>query len=196
MQMQLLLALVGLFLGGAAVQAFVLPSAAAPSSALASTALRMSTSATPLRPMPNFLPGDEPSQLTQGDFEGQYPAVKRIEGLEQMTEALASHQDKLVVVKFIDQFCAACKSVNPRWRQLAHEYKGSAAFYEVEFSTNKALCRSFGIKRLPTVQAFMGASGKVIDTPVGPKRFHLAEKEIAEIIASKGESVASISVPQ
>lgn len=47
--------------------------------------------------------------------------------------AMAQNQDKLVVVKFFDQFCRACDEIRPRFEELSRSQSSeSAAFFELE----------------------------------------------------------------
>lgn len=47
--------------------------------------------------------------------------------------ALAQHQDKLVVVKFFDQFCRACDEIRPRFEELSRsQSQEGAEFFELE----------------------------------------------------------------
>ncbi|CAM9975510.1 unnamed protein product, partial [Laminaria digitata] len=76
---------------------------------------------------------------------------------------MAQHQDKLVVVKFFDQFCRACDEIRPRFEELSRSQPSEdAAFFELEFSTSKELCKQLGIKRLPTVQIYDGSKGRCV----------------------------------
>jgi hypothetical protein len=70
------------------------------------------------------------------------------------------------------------------------------SFYEIEFTKAKSLCKSLGIKVLPTVQIYQGAEGKIADLPVGPKRFHLAEERLAEVLSGTANGNGSIQIPQ
>lgn len=47
--------------------------------------------------------------------------------------AMAQHEDKLVVVKFFDQFCRACDEIRPRFEELSRSRPSEdAAFFELE----------------------------------------------------------------
>ena len=47
--------------------------------------------------------------------------------------AMAQHEDKLVVIKFYDQFCRACDEIRPRYEDLSRSLpEEEAMFYELE----------------------------------------------------------------
>lgn len=47
--------------------------------------------------------------------------------------AMAQHEDKLVVIKFYDQFCKACDEIRPRYEDLSRSLsEDEAMFYELE----------------------------------------------------------------
>lgn len=56
-------------------------------------------------------------------------------------------------------------------RAPREEFGDEAAFYEIEFSANKDLCRRLDIKKLPCVQFFRGAEGHVATVMCGPSKF-------------------------
>lgn len=52
---------------------------------------------------------------------------------DDFTTAMAQHEDKLVVIKFYDQFCRACDEIRPRFEDLSHSVPDEdAAFFELE----------------------------------------------------------------
>jgi len=174
---------VALFLVLASCQAFLAPMPR--SAAVATSSRRMVMSAAP----PAF----------RGDFAEQSTAtkVKTITGELEFLEAMASNGDKPVVLKFYDTFCRACKAVAPKFERMAQENPG-VAFYQVEFRQDKALCKSLGITMLPTIQIYQGAEGKIVDLPVGPKRFSAAESALAKVLEkriSEHGTTGSIHIP-
>jgi hypothetical protein len=48
---------------------------------------------------------------------------------------------------------------------------GDVRFSEVEYGKNLALCRSFGIKKLPYIQIYKRGVGKIDEFSCGPKFF-------------------------
>ncbi|CAM9497930.1 unnamed protein product [Ectocarpus fasciculatus] len=109
-----------------------------------------------------------------------------IDSNDDYVSAMAQHQDKLVVIKFYDQFCRACDEIRPRYEDLSRSHpEEDAVFFDVEFSGAKDLCKQLGIMRLPTVQIYDGTNGRVADLPAGPSRFTDVEEKFAAVVSSK-----------
>ncbi|CAM9119514.1 unnamed protein product [Ectocarpus sp. 8 AP-2014] len=117
------------------------------------------------------------------------PNVQAIDSNDDYVSAMAQHEDKLVVIKFYDQFCRACDEIRPRYEDLSRSQpEEDAVFFDVEFSGAKDLCKQLGIMRLPTVQIYDGTNGRVADLPAGPSRFTDVEEKFASVISSKKSS--------
>eukprot|EP00903_Cladosiphon_okamuranus_P006381 g6246.t1 len=168
--------------GASMVGAFVVPVGRSSGSSVASSASRrsfvrrasglsmMSSVATP--PPESVAPTQEPERRSN---------VQAIRSNDDYVNAIAQHEDKLVVIKFYDQFCRACDEIRPRFEDLSRSLpEEEAIFFQVEFSESKDLCKQLGIRRLPTVQIYDGAAGRVADLPSGPSRFADVEERFAE----------------
>lgn len=47
--------------------------------------------------------------------------------------AMAQHEDKVVVIKFYDQFCKACDEIRPRFEELSRSLpEEEARFFQLE----------------------------------------------------------------
>mgnify|MGYP005748745529 CR=1 FL=1 len=77
--------------------------------------------------------------------------------------------DKLVVLEFWADWCAACHLVEPIVEELSDIYDRKVTFAKVDGDRNPGLSRWFGVKALPTiifikegevVDGFNGAPGK------------------------------------
>ena len=102
---------------------------------------------------------------------GRKPLVEPLHSNEAFLETLSQHRTEVVVVKFYAGFCKACKTMAPKFRQLATQYEQKGFhFAEIEFMANKDLCRTLGIKKLPCVHFYAGEHGKIEDFVCGPKR--------------------------
>mmetsp|Transcript_1046 Transcript_1046/g.3113 ORF Transcript_1046/g.3113 Transcript_1046/m.3113 type:complete len:175 (+) Transcript_1046:144-668(+) len=98
--------------------------------------------------------------------------VKPIVDEDSFLAAMAqSAGDRVVAIKFYASWCRACKSIAPRFERLARDYDGEAAFFEIEFASNKDLCRRLEIKKLPCVQFFRGSDGCIDTVMCGPSKF-------------------------
>lgn len=59
--------------------------------------------------------------------------VQAIGSNDDYVNAMAQHDDKLVVIKFYDQFCKACDEIRPRYEELSRSLPDEdAMFYELE----------------------------------------------------------------
>ena len=71
---------------------------------------------------------------------------------EEYLAAMAQNQDKLVVVKFFDQFCRACDEIRPRYEELSRSQPSdTAAFFELEVRSDKG----WGSRRHLKCQVFL-----------------------------------------
>ena len=121
------------------------------------------------------------------------------------TEMLESNPAKIVVVKFYSHVCQACKTMAPRFTQVAQttvaqqktgmnaktgEPSNSAlefVFCELEFVANRELCKSLGMgsTKLPRVHFYYGSHGKVEDFVCGPQKVRMLKQKV-EAYASEG----------
>lgn len=119
------------------------------------------------------------------DIDTRPSSIKPISSHDEYLNALAENQDKLVVIKFYDQFCRACDEIRPRYEELSRgAHAQEAAFFQVEFTSCKDVCKQLGIRRLPTVQIY-NEEGRVADLPAGPSRFSQVEKIFEEVMAKR-----------
>lgn len=59
--------------------------------------------------------------------------------------------DKLVVVDFWAEWCAACQTIKPMLEKLAEKYKDKIAFYRVNADACPNIVATYQITSLPTV---------------------------------------------
>lgn len=98
-------------------------------------------------------------------------AVRRLNGQEEFETALSKVGDELVVIKYYASWCRACKALGPKVEKIARAYKDKrVAFYELEFETNKEMCKQLGIKVLPWIEIFSSSAGKVESFSCGPSK--------------------------
>merc|ERR1712129_407332 len=84
-------------------------------------------------------------------------------------------------------------TIAPRFERLAKEFDGDASFYEIEFSANKDLCRRLDTKKLPCVQFFRGAEGRVATVMCGPSKFPEVREKLVELL---GDEAHGDDVPE
>jgi thiol-disulfide isomerase/thioredoxin len=123
--------------------------------------------------------------------------VTAIQGGDELNN-FATEDERLCVVKFYAKWCKSCARYDVKYRKFAHDHgdlydengilvhKGSMRFGEVEFSTNKELCKAIGIKKLPFVQIYKAKHGKLTEFVSTPKTFE-------EKFATRMEGILAMS---
>ena len=72
------------------------------------------------------------------DLSGR--TFQAIRSNDDYVNAMAQHEDKLVVIKFYDQFCRACDEIRPRFEELSRSLpEEEAMFYELEVGARVCL---------------------------------------------------------
>lgn len=75
----------------------------------------------------NIVPAPVADRLTFCSF------LQVIQSSDDYMNAMAQHSDKLVVVKFYDQFCRACDEIRPRFEDMSRSVSEDVAvFYQLE----------------------------------------------------------------
>lgn len=70
--------------------------------------------------------------------------MQAIRSNDDYVNAMAQHEDKLVVIKFYDQFCKACDEIRPRYEELSRSLpEEDARFFELEVRTDVIYSRVF-----------------------------------------------------
>jgi thioredoxin-like negative regulator of GroEL len=109
-----------------------------------------------------YTPPPAPVQSTQIPTE-----ITVVNSDEAWRTFLALDDDRLCVISFHASWCKSCQKFGLLYKSLAHKLgdkrdrktqniveRGSVRFASVEWGANTALCRSLGIKRLPTTQIY------------------------------------------
>lgn len=94
-----------------------------------------------------------------------------------------------LVKRFHAAWCKSCQKVGVKFRHLALDVTdiynnrgelvstGKVRMASVEFGANPRLCRSLGVKRLPSMYIYKGSVGRIAAFPCGPQKFSdLVEK--------------------
>jgi len=95
--------------------------------------------------------------------------VRRLNGREEYDRALGDNADSMVVIKYYASWCRACKALGPKVEKIARTHP-EVAFYEIEFESNKPMCKELGIKVLPWIEFYNGQAGKVESFSCGPSK--------------------------
>eukprot|EP00270_Netrium_digitus_P012362 TRINITY_DN4007_c0_g1_i1.p1 TRINITY_DN4007_c0_g1~~TRINITY_DN4007_c0_g1_i1.p1 ORF type:complete len:187 (+),score=45.50 TRINITY_DN4007_c0_g1_i1:121-681(+) len=105
---------------------------------------------------------DVKEKITEVDLNTFYPA-------------LASAEDKLVVLDMYTQWCGPCKLLYPKLEALAEEYD-DVVFLKLDCNEkNKPLAKALGVKAVPTFKLFRG--GREVQEVRGAK-FDVLVQEI------------------
>lgn len=83
--------------------------------------------------------------------ESQPPRVESLDSHIDWAEFLEN--DSLKVVKFYARWCKSCQKVGLLYQKESRKHQ-DVTFAEVEWSAQTALCRSLGVKQLPTLQFY------------------------------------------
>ena len=87
----------------------------------------------------------------------------------------------LSVIDFWAGWCAPCKTVRPRVRQLSRTYKGKVAFGMVNIETEKWLSDRYHIQSVPNIVFF--SYGEKVTNLSGVKTVSQLQEQIDRILA-------------
>lgn len=127
-----------------------------------------------------------------------------IQSNDDYTLAMAQHEDKLVVIKFYDQFCRACDEIRPRFEELSRSLpENEAMFFELEVSPG--VVKSSRIQSLSCWRHALIASGgsqRQFEYPMasvasdastyGALRFPPPYERFASVLSVSSEPVCSL----
>eukprot|EP00240_Pyramimonas_obovata_P013172 CAMPEP_0118928202 /NCGR_PEP_ID=MMETSP1169-20130426/5509_1 /TAXON_ID=36882 /ORGANISM="Pyramimonas obovata, Strain CCMP722" /LENGTH=234 /DNA_ID=CAMNT_0006870125 /DNA_START=157 /DNA_END=861 /DNA_ORIENTATION=- len=88
------------------------------------------------------------------------PNMYEIASTSDFLDIMASAGDALVIVDFYARWCGACRALYPKLEQLASQHP-EIIFMKVDFDANNAMCKQLGVKVLPFIHCYRGASGRV-----------------------------------
>lgn len=81
-----------------------------------------------------------PPTLQQPSYTPCVLVHQAIGSNDDYVNAMAQHEDKLVVIKFYDQFCRACDEIRPRFEDLSTSLpEEDAIFFELEVHMRRVL---------------------------------------------------------
>ena len=70
-----------------------------------------------------------------------------------------------VLVDFLADWCAPCKSIEPAVKEIAKEYQGKVIVVKMDVSDNPKTTRKYAVKSVPTFIIFK--DGEVVDIEAG-----------------------------
>lgn len=98
--------------------------------------------------------------------------VQQVLTMEDYKTVVVDEEDTMVVVRFYAPWCKACRAVEPKFRQLAHEYSPSIRFVEVPLTRQNAfLHQGLGIPKLPFAHIYHPTVGLVEELSMNKKTF-------------------------
>lgn len=105
--------------------------------------------------------------------------------------AETNSDDTVLVVKYYYKGCSACRAMSPRFEQFAKDYAGKKIrFAEVEVMTNKAIAKENKVRKVPSVQFFVGGK-KEEDFMCGPKRVNVLKERLDDYNENGVDAVAN-----
>eukprot|EP00977_Amphora_coffeiformis_P008960 scaffold2030_cov131-Amphora_coffeaeformis.AAC.2 len=131
-----------------------------------------------------------PEQASSSSTTGGFPelgedGIYRINNKEEHQAFLQENKDKLVIFKVFAPWCRACKGLEPKFIQIAHEeqYAGMPlVFAQLSIQHNKDFVKSLGVLALPTVQFYVG--GALHDNfPCGPSKVPILKRKLTQLVA-------------
>mmetsp|Transcript_13993 Transcript_13993/g.18374 ORF Transcript_13993/g.18374 Transcript_13993/m.18374 type:complete len:278 (-) Transcript_13993:286-1119(-) len=134
---------------------------------------------------------EQPGNAPKSSSGGLIPKITTVNSLDEFLEFI-QEDDRLCVIKFHASWCKSCQKFGVQFRHIAMENgdkvnsdgivatTGNVRFAQVEFGANTILCKSLGIKKLPTVHFYKQPHGKLTGFPCGPKKFDLLVETLEE----------------
>lgn len=100
-----------------------------------------------------------------------------------------NNDDKLTVIKFHATWCKSCQKFGLHFRGMAAKEKqqessssnssGNTNFGEIEYGSNIVLCKSLGVRQLPSVHFYKNGV-KIDDISCGPSDFHIISERMSK----------------
>ncbi|KAK9817765.1 hypothetical protein WJX72_001869 [[Myrmecia] bisecta] len=105
--------------------------------------------------------------------------MKDVHSVEELVNELAAAADRLVVVDFYAQWCAACRALFPKLCQLCND-NPDILVLKVDWDANKQICKALSVKVLPYFHFYRGAQGKVAEFSASVSKIQRLRDAIAE----------------
>eukprot|EP00976_Prorocentrum_cordatum_P088275 1187242-Prorocentrum_minimum.AAC.5 len=88
------------------------------------------------------------------------PNMYDVNSSTEFIDIMASAGDALVIVDFYARWCGACRALYPKIEKIAAQHP-EIIFIKVDFDANNPMCKQLGVKVLPFIHCYRGASGRV-----------------------------------
>lgn len=119
----------------------------------------------------------EPEEFNSANSLGASGHITKLSRLNDLLFSERCADEHLVVIKFYAKWCRSCKAIANRFEWLAKKYP-DARFFEVDYGSNKELCKSLGISTLPYVQIYRCADVQLEGFSCGPSKMSLLSKKL------------------
>ncbi|DBB04658.1 TPA: hypothetical protein ACH3X1_012721 [Trebouxia sp. C0004] len=107
------------------------------------------------------------------------PNMKSITSVQEMVDAMADAGDKLVIVDFYAQWCAACRALFPKLCSICED-NDDIVLLKVDWDQNKPIARPLGVKVLPFFMFYRGADGLLASFSASVSKVQRLRDAIAE----------------
>ena len=102
--------------------------------------------------------------------------------------------DRVVVLKFKREGCAACKSTIAPLASAAESYAGRVDFVTVDYDRNRAFCKQCALAVVPCAHVYV--AGQLADAmPLGPRAWAKFAKRLEEIAGEPDGEVLAAEIP-
>lgn len=105
--------------------------------------------------------------------------MKSITSVQEMVDAMADAGDKLVIVDFYAQWCAACRALFPKLCSLCED-NDDVVLLKIDWDQNKPIARPLGVKVLPFFMFYRGADGLLTSFSASVSKVQRLRDAIAE----------------
>ena len=121
---------------------------------------------------------EEKKQQTKGrQQQNQKPKITSISSAEEYLNFLVE-DERLCMVKFYASWCKSCQKFGMQYEKIGKDVGDDIRMAEVEYGANKELCKSLGIKKVPSVH-FYSMGKKVDGFPCGPKKIPMLMEKLS-----------------
>lgn len=133
--------------------------------------------------------------------------IAKIDTVESIDDFLnyISEDERLCIVKFRASWCKSCQKFDVHFKKLANEVtdkvdpsrpneiieRGKVKMIDVEYTANKKLCKTLGIKKLPYIHMYKGSKGRVCDFLCNSKTFNVLIDKMHENLEEDHQIVDS-----
>ena len=141
-------------------------------------------------PPPSAVERSGPFPLVQQGIVGQLEG-----GVEHLNALLEdAGEERAVILKFKREGCPACNSTIAPLASAAAAYAGRCDFVEVDYTRERAFCRSCRLAVVPCAHIYIG--GELADAmPLGPRAWAKFAKRLGELVGEPAHELVAAEIP-